>query len=91
MAVVASAEEYGKGVTRDGVAANGALALVVRSGQVAIDAKQVGLAMNLVGLILNLVLVAGRAKGVSGYRFAGVLGVDFVTVNAGNPHLAVPA
>jgi hypothetical protein len=91
VALVTRAEKDGKGVTRDSVAADRALALIVRPGQMAVDTNHLGFLMNLMGLILNLLLVARGAQGIRGRRFTGALGVDFVAINAGDIHLAVAA
>ena len=89
MAVAAGADKHGKRVAGHGVAADGALAAIIGSGQMTINAVQVGLSMNKVGIVLNLMLVTSGAQSVGISGFISTLGMNLVAINAGDPHLTV--
>jgi len=75
----------------DGVTIHRGLRLIAGAGQVTIDAAHAGLTVNAVRRILRMIFVAAGAQGIGGRSDTGALGVDFVTVNAGDAHLAVAA
>lgn len=91
MAIIARFDKYGKGVASDGVAADCTANVVAGADQVAVDAMNIGPAVHYVGLVLNLLLVACGAQGIGGCHRTRLLGVDFVTVDAGDSNIAVLA
>ena len=89
--VVASADKHVEGVTGNCVAIHRIIDFVSRTGQVTINAMNVGLDMAGMDGILHLILVTTGAQGIGGGGGPGFLGMDFMAVNTRHSHSSVAA
>ncbi len=91
MALIAGLDEDVKGVTGDSVTVHRPAPVIAWAGQVAINTVDIGVNVNGMRRILGLILVTTGTESIRRRYCPCLLGMDFVTIDAGHTNHTVAA